>query len=362
MPNAVDRCRASSSSSTNESSSSSSRPARGRSSCPSCAASRSPARSRRARPRRDAAEVGELARRGVDVDVVGDLGALARRVGRFHCCIAHVVQSSALCRVPNPVTRSPPLTDPDAPAPWRVEILDESPSTNAYVAERARAGEPAGLVVVTEHQTAGRGRLDRTWETPRGVALTFSLLVRPGGVPLARWPWLPLLTGLAVVDAVRDVAGVAAGSEVAERRDGRRRQAGRDPRRARRAHRQARPRSSGSASTSPPPATSCPSRRPPRWRSRALRTSTARRCLVRSSPRSRTRYDAGSAPGARGCARRTGRPARRSAARCAPTCPVATRSPAPRSTSTARAGCTSTTAPERARARGRRRGPRPAAD
>jgi BirA family transcriptional regulator, biotin operon repressor / biotin---[acetyl-CoA-carboxylase] ligase len=103
-----------------------------------------------------------------------------------------------------------PLTDPGAPAPWRVEILDESPSTNAYVAERARAGEPAGLVVATEHQTAGRGRLDRTWETPRGVALTFSLLVAPSAVPLARWPWLPLLTGLAVVDAVREVAGVAA--------------------------------------------------------------------------------------------------------------------------------------------------------
>ncbi len=42
------------------------------------------------------------------------------------------------------------------------------------------------------------------------MALTFSLLVAPGDVPLARWPWLPLLTGLAVVDAVRDVAGVAA--------------------------------------------------------------------------------------------------------------------------------------------------------
>jgi BirA family biotin operon repressor/biotin-[acetyl-CoA-carboxylase] ligase len=103
-----------------------------------------------------------------------------------------------------------PLTDPGAPAPWRVEILDESPSTNAYVAERARAGEPPGLVVVTEHQTAGRGRLDRSWETPRGVALTFSLLATPGDVPLARWPWLPLLTGLAVVDAVRDVAGLEA--------------------------------------------------------------------------------------------------------------------------------------------------------
>ena len=59
-------------------------------------------------------------------------------------------------------------------------MVEESPSTNADVAGRARAGEAAGLVVVTEHQTAGRGRLDRVWVTPPRAALTFSLLVHPG--------------------------------------------------------------------------------------------------------------------------------------------------------------------------------------
>jgi BirA family biotin operon repressor/biotin-[acetyl-CoA-carboxylase] ligase len=105
----------------------------------------------------------------------------------------------------------PPL-DPTALAlpGWRVEVLDASPSTNAYVAERARAGEPPGLVVAAEHQTAGRGRLDRSWVTPPRAALTVSLLVVPDGVAVGRWPWLPLLTGLAVVDAVRRVAGVDA--------------------------------------------------------------------------------------------------------------------------------------------------------
>ena len=58
-------------------------------------------------------------------------------------------------------------------------MLEASPSTNAYVSGRARDGEPAGLVVVAEHQTAGRGRLDRTWVTPPRAALTFSLLVAP---------------------------------------------------------------------------------------------------------------------------------------------------------------------------------------
>jgi BirA family biotin operon repressor/biotin-[acetyl-CoA-carboxylase] ligase len=97
------------------------------------------------------------------------------------------------------------------PAPgWRVEVLEESPSTNAHVAARALDDEPPGLVVVAEHQTAGRGRLDRSWVTPPRAALTVSLLVAPHEVPVARWPWLPLLTGLAVVDAVRSAAGLDA--------------------------------------------------------------------------------------------------------------------------------------------------------
>lgn len=105
-----------------------------------------------------------------------------------------------------------PALDPaDVAVPgWRVEVLDASPSTNALVAARAQDGEGPGLVVVAEHQTAGRGRLDRVWVTPPRAALTVSLLVDPGRVPTSRWPWLPLLTGLAVVEGVRRVAGVEA--------------------------------------------------------------------------------------------------------------------------------------------------------
>lgn len=79
-----------------------------------------------------------------------------------------------------------------------IEVLDQTPSTNAVVAERAREGAAEGLVVVTEHQTAGRGRLDRGWSTPPRSALPFSVLLRPSVEP-ALWPWLPLLTGYAVV-------------------------------------------------------------------------------------------------------------------------------------------------------------------
>jgi BirA family biotin operon repressor/biotin-[acetyl-CoA-carboxylase] ligase len=103
-----------------------------------------------------------------------------------------------------------PALDPArlaAPPSARVEILDRAPSTNALLAERARAGEASWLVLVAEHQTAGRGRLDRTWETPDRAALTFSVLLRPD-VGAERWPWLPLLTGYAVGSALR-----AAGAE-----------------------------------------------------------------------------------------------------------------------------------------------------
>jgi BirA family biotin operon repressor/biotin-[acetyl-CoA-carboxylase] ligase len=58
-------------------------------------------------------------------------------------------------------------------------------------------------VVVTEHQTAGRGRLDRTWETPPRAALTFSVLLRPTAAA-ADWPWLPLLAGHALGRALRE--------------------------------------------------------------------------------------------------------------------------------------------------------------
>lgn len=104
----------------------------------------------------------------------------------------------------NSTDESRPPLDPRR-LPHTVEVVDEAASTNALVAARAREGADAGLVIVAEHQTAGRGRLDRSWEVPPRAALTFSVLVRPSVEP-ASWPWLPLLTGYAVHAALDDRA------------------------------------------------------------------------------------------------------------------------------------------------------------
>lgn len=95
----------------------------------------------------------------------------------------------------------PPL-DPSR-LPDQVEILAATPSTNADLAAQARAGAPDGAVLVTEHQTRGRGRLDRGWETPDRSSLTFSVLRRPQ-LPAEAWPWIPLLVGYAVQAALAD--------------------------------------------------------------------------------------------------------------------------------------------------------------
>lgn len=92
---------------------------------------------------------------------------------------------------------------------WReVRVLATTPSTNGVVAEAARAGAPEGLVVVAESQTAGRGRLGREWVSPPRAGVTVSVLLRPAVRDTAEWGWLPLLTGLAVVSALRARAGL----------------------------------------------------------------------------------------------------------------------------------------------------------
>lgn len=94
-----------------------------------------------------------------------------------------------------------------------VEVVDETSSTNADLGVAARSGAPEGTVLVAEYQHAGRGRFTRSWSSPPRAGLTFSMLVRPSTVPMVRWGWLPLLTGVALHEAVRAV--LPADSDVA---------------------------------------------------------------------------------------------------------------------------------------------------
>ncbi|MEV0635402.1 biotin--[acetyl-CoA-carboxylase] ligase [Streptomyces sp. NPDC050619] len=90
-----------------------------------------------------------------------------------------------------------------------VDVVQRTGSTNSDLVARAVEGTAAeGAVLVAEEQSAGRGRLDRQWTAPARSGLFFSVLLKPTEVPVARWGWLPLLTGVAVATGLSRAAGV----------------------------------------------------------------------------------------------------------------------------------------------------------
>jgi BirA family biotin operon repressor/biotin-[acetyl-CoA-carboxylase] ligase len=90
---------------------------------------------------------------------------------------------------------------------WDVHRFEEIDSTNAYLLRQARLGAPEGMVAVAEHQSAGRGRLDRRWESPPGASLLASVLFRPDLDP-AELHLCTAAMALAAAEACRRVAGV----------------------------------------------------------------------------------------------------------------------------------------------------------
>lgn len=90
-----------------------------------------------------------------------------------------------------------------------VDVVQRTGSTNEDLVGLAVKGDAEeGAVVVAEEQTAGRGRLDRQWTAPARSGLFFSVLLKPTQVPVARWGWLPLLTGVAVATGLSRAAGI----------------------------------------------------------------------------------------------------------------------------------------------------------
>ncbi|MFE3388406.1 biotin--[acetyl-CoA-carboxylase] ligase [Streptomyces anulatus] len=90
-----------------------------------------------------------------------------------------------------------------------LEVVESTGSTNTDLAGQARGGAvDEGTVLVAEEQTAGRGRLERTWTAPPRSGLFFSVYLEPGDIPVERWGWVPLLAGVAAATGLARSAGV----------------------------------------------------------------------------------------------------------------------------------------------------------
>jgi BirA family biotin operon repressor/biotin-[acetyl-CoA-carboxylase] ligase len=85
----------------------------------------------------------------------------------------------------------------------KVVRYESLPSTNTEAARLAAQGATEGLCVVADEQTAGRGRLQRTWLSPKGAGLYLSALLRPS-IPITQWSLITFMAALAVSDALSD--------------------------------------------------------------------------------------------------------------------------------------------------------------
>lgn len=96
--------------------------------------------------------------------------------------------------------------------PWGGRILeyDTLPSTSTLAKELAAQGAPEGTVIVAGHQSAGRGRMGRSFSSPEGLGLYLSVILRPNCSP-GRLMHLTCAVGLAACDAVEAVAGFRPG-------------------------------------------------------------------------------------------------------------------------------------------------------
>jgi BirA family biotin operon repressor/biotin-[acetyl-CoA-carboxylase] ligase len=93
---------------------------------------------------------------------------------------------------------------------WKsISFFPVTDSTNSRAAEAAERGATNGSIFCADAQTGGRGRFDRCWESPPGVNLYLSLLLRPPVDP-QRAPQLTLVTAVALAKAVEEVARIPA--------------------------------------------------------------------------------------------------------------------------------------------------------
>jgi len=91
----------------------------------------------------------------------------------------------------------------------QVRCLDETDSTNLQACRLGDEGEADGLVVIADRQSTGKGRLGRQWESPAGVNLYASILLRPPILPFEA-PKLTFLSAVAVCRAITSCTGLQA--------------------------------------------------------------------------------------------------------------------------------------------------------
>jgi BirA family biotin operon repressor/biotin-[acetyl-CoA-carboxylase] ligase len=89
----------------------------------------------------------------------------------------------------------------------RVLRFESLPSTNTELARLASEGADEGVSILADEQTAGRGRLQRTWSSPKGAGLYFSILLRPT-IPQDHWPLITFAAALAVADALHESSDI----------------------------------------------------------------------------------------------------------------------------------------------------------
>lgn len=92
-----------------------------------------------------------------------------------------------------------------APPGFQVKILEETKSTNLAAREWAQKGAPEALVLMAEKQSEGKGRLDRTWESPAYKNIYLSIVLRPS-IPPEKAPQFNLVAGLAAYRTIAQFA------------------------------------------------------------------------------------------------------------------------------------------------------------
>ena len=118
------------------------------------------------------------------------------------------MSAGSVCLRRNDDTMVPVWIQEETPAiAWdRLDVVGflQTGSTNEEALQRCRRGSGHGLMVFAETQTSGRGRLGRSWFSPRGAGIYLSLVVQPGR-PLAEWPILAMAASVALAQSLQEL-------------------------------------------------------------------------------------------------------------------------------------------------------------